>query len=103
MSYSGNTLLIARPGYGSAGPPKTGYGVANQPGMGAFDWLKDLGSKVLSFYGETKASAGREEAYKDILKSGQPQASMTPPWLLPAAVLGGIGLFIYMRRRRRSS
>lgn len=69
---------------------------------GAWDWLKQLGSRTLGIYGAGRAAAGREAAYREELERRR-QAAGTPAWLLPVGVVGAAVLLALLLRKKKAA
>ena len=97
MTYftsTGDTTLIARRGYGSQ-PPTGLAGVLDTIG----NFVKSGASAALDVFSSGQQAAGQAAAYKDIAAQQAAlaaQRSGTPSWIMPVAVVGGLGLVAYM-------
>ena len=86
MPYERKVQLISRPGYMSE---------ARRAGLSG---VTGVISNIYSFGVERERTRGELAEHQKMQQYGQPNGGM-PSWLIPAALVGGVGLFLVLRKK----
>lgn len=84
--YERSTQLISRPSYASG-----------KRRLQSLSGLQSVTSNIFNVFAERERQKGELEALQT--QQAMPQGGGMPGWLIPALAVGGIGLFLYLRKK----